>query len=594
MKKIFAIVALLSAVINTNAQTEDGIELLADPFPQVDRQPCMIDFAPTTSANEARPGMRRSNMKQQNAPLGSKGSPEIPVILANFSDEQFQDPSTATDDNGYARYFRGTLSELYDSFFNGSDFLNNPQKRPGLNRFSVREYFTLVSQGQFTPHFTILEPVNLPKTKSAYGSAREDLRNAALLAAADQIKSRVSEFDKDRGVQDGIVDGVIIIFPGQGKNTTRTGSTHPGYLHPCCWGGKVTSDGVSYATQLIVPELWENGSTMILNGFGVYVHEMSHMLGLPDFYDTNYKGSGMDYWSLMDAGEYVNAGFNPTPYTAYEKIYMDWIQPVELNQPASVQNLTNVSDGGNAYIIYNDANHSEYYLLENLNSNNNVVYGTMQNFFGGGLIIYHVDEDANAWNNNKINTIVDHQRMTIVPANGHFEIQDNFTKGSNPDVNKLASELIGHLWPLKEQPFTSYYIRDNAGNPVTIDPIQYWGMVSGNNQLTDEERINDDRIAPAATLYNPNTDGYKLMHKPITDITLNDDGTVSFNFMGGDPTAVRDIVSENPNDVIEIYTLDGHRLGQGTMRSRISSTVLPHGVYIIRNTTTGKTYKQSM
>ena len=262
------------------------------------------------------------------------------------------------------------------------------------------------------------------------------------------IKSRVSEFDKDRGVQDGIVDGVIIIFPGQGKNTTRTGSTHPGYLHPCCWGGKVTSDGVSYATQLIVPELWENGSTMILNGFGVYVHEMSHMLGLPDFYDTNYKGSGMDYWSLMDAGEYVNVGFNPTPYTAYEKIYMDWIQPVELNQPASVQNLTNVSDGGNAYIIYNDANHSEYYLLENLNSNNNVVYGTMQNFFGGGLIIYHVDEDANAWNNNKINTIVDHQRMTIVPANGHFEIQDNFTKGSNPDVNKLASELIGHLWRL--------------------------------------------------------------------------------------------------------------------------------------------------
>ena len=111
MKKIFAIVALLSAVINTNAQTEDGIELLADPFPQVDRQPCMINFAPTTSANEARPGMRRSNMKQQNAPLGSKGSPEIPVILANFSDEQFQDPSTATDDNGYARYFRGTLSE---------------------------------------------------------------------------------------------------------------------------------------------------------------------------------------------------------------------------------------------------------------------------------------------------------------------------------------------------------------------------------------------------------------------------------------------------------------------------------------------------
>lgn len=594
MKKIFAIVALLGAVINANAQTEDGIELLENPFPQVDRQPCMIDFTPTTSANVARPGMRRSNMKQQDAPLGGKGSPEIPVILANFSDEQFQDPSTATDDNGYAFHFRGTLAELYDSFFNGSNFLGNPSKRPGMNRFSVAEYFNLVSQGQFTPHFTILDPVTLPKTKSGYGTDRAAFRNAALLAAADQIKGRIPDFDKDRGVQDGIVDGVIIIFPGQGKNTTRTGSAHPGYLHPCCWGGKVTSDGVSYATQLIVPELFENGSTMILNGFGVYVHEMSHMLGLPDFYDTNYKGSGMDYWSLMDAGEYVNAGFNPTPYTAYEKIYMDWIQPVELNKPTSVENLTNVSDGGDAYIIYNDANHSEYYLLENLNNNNNVVYGTMQNYFGGGLIIYHVDEDATAWNNNNVNTVVDHQRMTIVPANGHFEIQDNFTKGTNADLSKLASELIGHLWPLKEVPFTTYYTRDEVGNPVVIDPLQYWGMVSGNNQLTDEERTEDDRIAPAATLFNENTDGQKLMHKSITDITLNDNGTVSFNFMGGEPTAVRDIISENPDDVIEIYTINGVRLGQSTLRSQIGSTTLSHGVYILRNTTTGKTYKRFM
>ena len=119
-------------------------------------------------------------------------------------------------------------------------------------------------------------------------------------------------------------------------------------------------------------------------------------------------------------------------------------------------------------------------------------------------------------------------------------------------------------------------------------------MTGGNNQLTDEERTNDDRIAPAATLYNPNTDGYKLMHKPITDITLNDDGTVSFNFMGGDPTAVRDITIDNPDDNIEIYTLNGVRIGESKLRSRIGNTVLPHGVYIIRNTTTGKTCKVTM
>lgn len=590
MKRIFAIAALVCAITCIHAQTDEWTELTDNPFPQTDRQPCMIDFAAPV-ISDTRQGMHRSNMKQADAPLYSKGSPEIAVVLANFSDVKLQDPSTATDDNGYARYFRGTLKELFDSFFNGSDFPNNPMKRPGLNRFSVAEYFSLVSQGQFTPHFTILDPVTLPKTKTGYGSNRDNVRNDALLAVADQIKNRVSDFDNNRGVKDDIVDGVIIIFPGQGKNTTSDKSANPGYIHPCCWGGKVTAGGISYATQLIAPELYENGSMMIINGLGVYVHEMSHMLGLPDFYDTNYKGPGMDYWSLMDAGEYVNGGYNPTPYTAYEKIYMDWIQPVELKGPTTITNLTNVSDGGDAYIIYNDAAKNEYYLLENLNNKNNVVYGTMQNFFGGGLAIYHVDESASAWNGNAVNTVVNHQRMTIIPANGHIEIQDNFTKGSNPQYEKLASELVGHLWPLKQQPVTTYFLRDGNGKPITVDPLQYWGLTSGNDELTDEERTSGDRIAPAATLYNENTDGQKLMHKPITDITMNDDGTISFLFMGGKPTAVRDIAENNPDDIVEIFTVNGVRLGHGTLRSRIGSTVMPHGVYIIRNTATGKTTK---
>ena len=39
-----------------------------------------------------------------------------------------------------------------------------------------------------------------------------------------------------------------------------------------------------------------------------------------------------------------------------------------------------------------------------------------------------------------------------------------------------------------------------------------------------------NRSQPAATLYNKNTDGKKLMNIRITDITKNSDGTMSFNF----------------------------------------------------------------
>ena len=105
-----------------------------------------------------------------------------------------------------------------------------------------------------------------------------------------------------------------------------------------------------------------NPDNMQMDGIGVCLHEMSHALGLPDFYDTGYKAFGMDLWSLMDYGEYCVSGYQPVGYTAYERSYMGWESLETLTAP-QVLTLRCFADGVVGYKIVNPDNENEYYVI---------------------------------------------------------------------------------------------------------------------------------------------------------------------------------------------------------------------------------------
>lgn len=494
---------------------------------------------------------------QANAPLRATGSPKIVVCLVQFPDAKF---TVAENQEEQIKTF--------DTFFNGKGI------GAGENPYSVSDYFRGMSNDIFSPEFVITGPVTMSRERSYYGnsngsSRRMAFRNEALDSLSVRISGRVDELDTD---DDGKVDGVILVFTGCGANVGDEEG-----MHPACWTGPVTRNGVTYATELVAPELLgldkssEGGENNAkLNGIGVYVHEISHMLGLPDFYDIDYEAPGMDYWSLMDYGEYFYNGYRPTPYTAYERHFMGWTSLVELSEPTYIEDMKALGDKGSAYIVYNDANRNEYYILEN-RTVNDPWSQSLCKLFGSGLMIYHVDFDPSAWSSNRVNTDVARQRMTIIPANGHFEICDNLLD----DMDKYYSELRGHLWPL------------SAKESV----LAYWGL-AGNNALTDEERTEGDRIAPAARLHTPNTDGTYLMHKPITDIAFDAASqTVSFSFMGGAPTGVDDVHNGNTtlgDAVVDVYAMDGRKVFRGK-ESALSA--LPRGLYIIQDLMSGKSRK---
>ena len=550
MRRIFAILGMVFSMQGF-AQFADA-PLEGVPTVPITRKLCvqMDDDAHTRS-------IQRTASTQADAPLSAFGSPKIVVCLAQFPDTPY---SVAEDNDG--------VKKIFHTFFNGDAI------GAGDNTHSVSDYFKDMSGGKFTPEFVITDPVTLSKERSYYGNAqggnrRTVFRNEALDSLSRQIKDRVGELDTDG---DGMIDGVVIVFTGCGANVGDEDG-----MHPACWTGTVSRAGISYATALVAPELLGKDNSLQggqneakLNGIGVFVHEISHMLGLPDFYDLNYKAPGMDYWSLMDYGEYWSNGYHPTPYTAYERHFMGWTTLVELSEPTHVPAMKSLAEGGSAYIIYNDGNRDEYYILENRNAND-PWSRSLCTSLGNGMMIYHVDFDASKWSANKVNTDINRQRMTIIPANGHFEICDNLME----DMPKYVSELRGHLWPL------------SSNESV----LAYFGL-KGNNSLTDVERTEGDRIAPAAVLHTPNTDGEYLMHKPITDIAYNNASmTVSFSFMGGGETGIHDEmehVSSSADAPVSVYSMDGRMVAR-CRRSYLST--LPGGIYVVRDMLTGKTAK---
>lgn len=91
----------------------------------------------------------------------------------------------------------------------------------------------------------------------------------------------------------------------------------------------------------------------------------------------------MDYWSLMDAGEYTYNGYRPTEYTAWERERFGWMEIETLTEPADITLIT-LANKGKAYRIVNDKDNTghEYYIVENVQKK-----GWNKSLWGKGMMV---------------------------------------------------------------------------------------------------------------------------------------------------------------------------------------------------------------
>ena len=496
--------------------------------------------------------VRREPMTPDNSLLPSLGKHKIPVILVEFSDVEFsvENPKAT-----------------FDKYLNGKELFNKEtDPEMGQNYASVAKYFKDMSFGKFEPEFEVFGPVNLGKPLATYGAGYSSQENMGLLLtdACTAVDDEV-DFTQYDSNDDGNIDLIYIIYAGFSQSIAgnSTDCIHPksGYLSLA-----KSFDGMDVKRYGVNNEL--NGTPAdqangpIINGIGLFCHEFSHCMGLPDLYPKSGSiaeaciNQNMDYWSLMDAGEYTANGYRPTAYTAWERERLGWMEIGTLTGPSNVE-LKSLDEGGAAFRIYNDKDETghEYYIVENVQNN-----GWNKNLFGNGLMVTHVDYLSSQFSLGgcKVNNTEGHPRMHVMAADGMFvpeyflgsTIEDSyitFLKEHNAD---LVAKYGGQVFSIED------YKAEAAGD-----------LFPGTSNATS---LTDDSKPMKAWTYNGET-----MGKPITDIT-NDTvkGIVSFKFMGGgEPVDGINEVTVNKTTDSRVYSISGTYMGND-----INS--LPKGIYI--------------
>ena len=496
--------------------------------------------------------VRREPMTPDNSLLPSLGKHKIPVILVEFSDVEFsvENPKAT-----------------FDKYLNGKELFNKEtDPEMGQNYAGVAKYFKDMSFGKFEPEFEVYGPVNLGKPLATYGAGYSSQENMGLLLtdACTAVDDEV-DFTQYDSNDDGNIDLIYIIYAGFSQSIAgnSTDCIHPksGYLSLA-----KSFDGMDVKRYGVNNEL--NGTPAdqangpIINGIGLFCHEFSHCMGLPDLYPKSGSiaeaciNQNMDYWSLMDAGEYTANGYRPTAYTAWERERLGWMEIGTLTGPSNVE-LKSLDEGGAAFRIYNDKDETghEYYIVENVQNN-----GWNKNLFGNGLMVTHVDYLSSQFSLGgcKVNNTEGHPRMHVMAADGMFvpeyflgsTIEDSyitFLKEHNAD---LVAKYGGQVFSIDD------YKAEAAGD-----------LFPGTSNATS---LTDDSQPMKAWTYNGET-----MGKPITDITNDTEkGIVSFKFMGGgEPVDGINEVTVNKTTDSHVYSISGTYMGND-----INS--LPKGIYI--------------
>lgn len=415
-------------------------------------------------------GRQKRMLRKAQASNVFQGTKKGLIILVQFTDSKFKS---------------GHDLALYERIANDENYSGNNF------RGSIKDYFKAQSHGQFELDFDVAGICQLQHPYAYYGknnSQEEDVKPGQMVAEACLwAHEQGIDFSKYDWDGDGEVDQVFVLYAGHGEASydkdPNTIWPHMYYLSASDYGKPLSLDGVTVDTYACSSELNGDGN---LDGIGTFCHEFSHCMGFPDLYDTSYAGwFGMGDFDLMCSGSYNGDSKCPAGYSAYEKAECGWLtlkDMTNIEQETSIVGVQPMSADGDAYIIKNKGHEDEYYILENRQKT-----GWDSYLPASGLMITHVDYDADIWDWNMPNT------------SGKYEDANGNTKTN--DHQRLTIFRAGKS--------TAEY-----GDASDLYPY------GSNNSLTATS-------SPAATLHNTNSDGSNYMHIDINNIAVKS-GKASF------------------------------------------------------------------
>ena len=472
-----------------------------------------------------------------------KGDVPCLVVLAQFADRKF---TYGTED--IAKRLNAEREQL----------------NSGEHAASARSYYMEQSGGRFKPEFEVCEPVTLSMNAADYSGRETDMVMEALDALPKSID--FSRYDVN---EDGAIDNIYVIYAG------AWAEEEGGYIWPHNgtiltakrYDGKI-ANRYSCASELDYGELM---------GIGTFCHEFGHVLGLADLYTTadNFPEPADSwtptYWDLMDTGCDLNYGTTPPNLSVFERYALGWTEPYELQGNEYIY-LRAIGSDGRGAMIRNPQNANEVFFFEYRDKTGRDAYHS-----GEGLLVWHVQFDADSWNSNSVNNSPSNPLVKLVAADGSNGFSDYYAAYFGYDSSLAGDVFPGTAGITEFGENTNPAFLTHSGSAVTLSG-------GGKATLTEigEKSISDEKYATFSLGGVPDTDEYRV-------VIGNEPSGIDEAFADGlrfsvEATGLNIKVTAAVRERVELVDLTGRRVTHGftDAAGQLTLTADGAGIYILR------------
>ena len=279
--------------------------------------------------------------------------------------------------------------------------------------------------------------------------------------------------------QDGTLDAVIALHSGFGAEYRNIGdcniSDFNNRIHS---QGHNDSSGDWYDETVDGYQPWTNSdNTISLSGYaiasvydfictdtpatpGVITHEWIHIFGTPDLYgmivgasvsdafaidtgtskistvEVDLKVRGLGSYDVMSNARGPLIDGQPSSLSVYTKYLIGWMTPVEILSDGIYTLKPSNTDPNSALVIRHPLfAFGEYLLIEYRSASEYDV-----NLFGGGLLIYHVDDNQRVQGGSTLpyGSAESHLKVAVIQSDGKYDIELGINNGDEGDFWKAG------------------------------------------------------------------------------------------------------------------------------------------------------------
>lgn len=434
------------------------------------------------------------------------------VILVNFTDVAFTTDKAEMDSMLIGKNYTRDYSYNYGG-----------RKYFVTSEGSAWKYFYDSSNGQYSPQFDVVGPVTVSKNMAYYGknNPSTDFDNApwTMVKEACQLVDDSVDFSLYDNDKDGYVDFVYVIYAGYGE--ADGGEENTIWPHSY-W---LLDAGVTCKVDGKCVDLYACGNEMDSytnhhTGIGTFCHEFSHVLGLPDLYETTGYGTHktIGSWSILDYGPYNNDGNTPPAYSAYEQFFMGWLTPrlivdpenVVLNELQTSDNALLISTSDEHNLLGNDPKPTTFYMVENRQQ-----VGWDEYIPGHGMMLTKIQYSSNTWMDNTVNNNARKMGVDLIEADG--KTPDIYSSGFDGKEGDLfpagATEYLGitnhSIEEISEKDGVIYFKYKGGMTTSTEQVQQQETIIAIYNILGQKQETTDIDILPHGTYVVVTTAGSK-------------------------------------------------------------------------------------